>query len=358
MAESKLDQQVKTTVEVSIRLIFLFALIGWCLFLLSPFLVPVLWGAILAVAISPMYMALCHRFGNRPRVSAFLIVIVLLSSILIPFYFFVDSAVVHLKAFSHHLQQAKVIDIPPPNMSVKSWPIVGESIYDLWYRASDNLEEFLKSYRTELRELGKRLFRIIVGISGSVFQLLLSIIIAGILLATKGTREITQKFIGKLVGARGQEFVDLAEVTVRNVTKGILGVSLIQSAFLGLMFFLAGVPYAGVWALCCLLIGIMQLPPILVAGPIIIYIYSNTGVGMATFWAVILLLGTLIDNVLKPIFMGAGAAVPMLVIFLGAIGGFMLTGFIGLFTGAIVLSLGYRMLMSWLYEGEQEPTTT
>ena len=349
-----LENKVKNTVEISIRLIFLFLLIGWCLFLISPFLVPVLWGAILAVAIAPLYVRLCQWLGGRTKLSAFLMALVLLSLILVPFYFFVDSAVVHLKAFSSHLQQAKVIDIPPPNVSVKGWPILGESIYDFWFRASDNLEELLKSYRVEIREIGKRLFRMIMGISGSVLQLLLSIIIAGILLATKGTRDITQKFFGKLVGAKGQEFVEIAEVTVRNVTKGILGVSLIQSAFLGLMFFFAGVPYAGVWALCCLLIGIMQLPPLLVAGPVIIYIYSTTGVGMATFWAVILLLGTLIDNVLKPIFMGAGAAVPMLVIFLGAIGGFILTGFIGLFTGAIVLSLGYRLLISWLYDDVED----
>jgi predicted PurR-regulated permease PerM len=64
----------------------------------------------------------------------------------------------------------------------------------------------------------------------------------------------------------------------------------------------------------------------------------------------LIILFSLADNILKPWLMGKGAPVPMLVIFLGAIGGMIMSGFIGLFTGAIVLSLGYKLVTLWLDE--------
>jgi predicted PurR-regulated permease PerM len=56
----------------------------------------------------------------------------------------------------------------------------------------------------------------------------------------------------------------------------------------------------------------------------------------------------IIDNILKPLMMGIGAPAPMLIVFMGTIGGFIFNGFIGLFTGAIVLTLGYQLAMGWL----------
>jgi predicted PurR-regulated permease PerM len=54
------------------------------------------------------------------------------------------------------------------------------------------------------------------------------------------------------------------------------------------------------------------------------------------------------NNVLKPLLLGRGVAVPIAVIFLGAIGGFLAMGIIGLFIGAVVLSVGYKLFLAWL----------
>jgi predicted PurR-regulated permease PerM len=119
---------------------------------------------------------------------------------------------------------------------------------------------------------------------------------------------------------------------------------------MGIIFFLAGVPFAGVLMFLCLMLGIMQLPSLPISVGAVVWLFSNgeTSSTMAVVWAVLLLLASLSDNVLKPILLGKGAPVPMLVIFLGAIGGFMMSGFLGLFTGAIVLSLGYKLFISWI----------
>ena len=124
---------------------------------------------------------------------------------------------------------------------------------------------------------------------------------------------------------------------------------MIQSVLFAVGFYLAGIPYAGVWALVVLILAIVQLPPFLVVVPIIGYLFTLMSPVGAGFWTAYFILIGLSDNVLKPILLGKGAAVPMLVIFLGSIGGFIASGFLGLFIGAIVLSLGYKLLLAWLH---------
>ncbi|MBA7584652.1 hypothetical protein ES708_26609 [subsurface metagenome] len=133
-----------------------------------------------------------------------------------------------------------------------------------------------------------------------------------------------------------------------NVAKGVLGVAIIQSILLGIIFILAGVPYAGLWALLCLFFAVIQVGPIVVTIPVIIYLFASIDPWLAFIWTILIVLASLLDNFLKPILMGKGAPVPMLVIFLGAIGGFIASGFIGLFIGAIILSLGYKLYLGWL----------
>jgi predicted PurR-regulated permease PerM len=114
----------------------------------------------------------------------------------------------------------------------------------------------------------------------------------------------------------------------------------------------AGVPYAGIWFFLCVVLAIIQIGILPVSIGVIIYIWSHASGLTATLLTIWMLAVGLLDNVLKPILMGKGASVPMLVIFLGALGGFMYSGVVGLFTGAIILSLGYRLFDAWLKETE------
>ena len=139
-------------------------------------------------------------------------------------------------------------------------------------------------------------------------------------------------------------------MTIRNVSRGIIGVAFIQATLAGIGFLIAGVPLAGLWALISLFLAIIQIgvTPVLIV--VIIYIFSTASTLTAVLLTIWLILVGLSDNILKPLLLGKGAPVPMLVIFLGAIGGFIFSGFMGLFLGAIVLSIGYKLLQAWLDE--------
>ena len=341
------------TIEIIIRLGFLFLLIAWCFQLVYPFSGVILWAIILALAIAPLYNSLNRRLGDKPKLSAAIIILVGLLIIIIPSWLFLDSTIAGAQELNSRLEDGS-LSIPPPSDQVAEWPLIGEKTYDAWKQASANLEKFVTKYQDQIKQIGKSLIDGFLGVGGSILQFVLATIIAGILLATKGTDDISRKIFRKLVGSKGDEFADIATKTVRNVTKGVIGVGIIQGILVGIGFLLAGVPYAGIWALLVMILAILQLPPLIVIVPVIIYLFSVSSTLAASIWTVYLLLAGSSDNFLKPILLGKGAPVPMLVIFLGVIGGFMLSGFIGLFTGAIVLSLGYKLFIAWLDEGKSD----
>lgn len=345
--DKKLNDAVHYAIEIAIRLGFLFLLLAWCFRLVLPFADIMLWAVILAVATAPLYDTLNKKLGDKPKWAALLIIVMGLIIILVPTWLFLDSMIGGAQVMMSRLEEG-TLTIPPPSDKVAEWPLIGAKAFDLWTQASQNLEQFVMNYNEQILKIVTAFAGSILDMGGSALQLVLSTIIAGVLLATKGTSSFAEQFFYKLVGQRAGEFVDLTMKTVGNVVKGVIGVAFIQSILVGLGFLLAGVPYAGIWALLVLVLAILQLPPTLVSVPIIIYLFSVMDPLPAGLWAIYLVAASVSDNFLKPILLGKGAPVPMLVIFLGVIGGFMLSGFLGLFTGAIVMSLGYKLFLAWL----------
>ena len=187
-------------------------------------------------------------------------------------------------------------------------------------------------------------------------MMLASIVIAGVVLvfSEQGAMAAHNLFI-RMAGDQGGNFAKVTEVTIRNVARGIIGVAFIQAALAGLGFLAAGVPLAGLWALIGLLLAIVQIGVTPVSIVVIIYMFSTASTLTAVLLTIWLILVSLSDNVLKPLLLGKGAPVPMLVIFLGSIGGFIFEGFMGLFLGAIILSLGYKLILVWLDEKNNIP---
>jgi predicted PurR-regulated permease PerM len=181
----------------------------------------------------------------------------------------------------------------------------------------------------------------------------ISLMIASVLLITGDASNSARKVFRRLAGKMGDELADSIQKTINSVVRGVLGVAFFQALLIGIGFLIAGIPYAGVWTFLILFLTILQLPPTVMVIPAIIYLFANTGTLPAVLWTIYLVLAAISDNVLKPLVLGKGAPVPMLVIFLGVLGGFMLSGFIGLFTGAIVLSLGYKLMLAWMNGAEQ-----
>jgi predicted PurR-regulated permease PerM len=306
---------------------------------------------IIAVSIFPAFNLLAKKLNGKKKLSAILITALLLAFILIPGILFTDSMVAGIKKYSKELNSDD-LKVPPPDIRVKEWPLIGKTIFNGWDQAYKDLENSFKTYSPQLKAAGKWFLDALMGTGIGFLQFVISIVISGIFLATaESSGRFLYKLFNRLVGTRGDEFAALAENTIRNVSKGVIGVAFIQSFLAGLVFVLAGIPYAGLWALICLILAIIQIGPGLVIIPVIVYLFTVMDTWAAALWMVVLIVVMLSDNVLKPLLMGKGSSVPTLIIFLGSIGGFITSGFMGLFLGAIVLSLGYKLLINWIEEG-------
>ncbi len=343
----KENQSNNSVYDTTIRLFILILIVGWCLIIMVPFVSIILWSLILSFAMLPLHAGLSKKLGGRPKLASVIIVGTFFLIIIIPSGFLIGSLVEEVKDLKA-MYTAGTLTIPPPNESVKDWPVVGNKLYDAWLAASANLEETIVKYQEQLTNIGKTIVKGLLGSVSAVIQIVIAFIIAGILLVIPGVGESIRKFFRKLAGDRGDEFADTTVKTVGSVVKGIIGVALILALLHGLIFMFAGVPFAGLWTLLVFVLCVLQIPVIFVTLPIIIYLFAELGLTTAIIWTVVLFIAGLSDNVLKPLLLGKGAPVPMLVIFIGVIGGFIFSGFIGLFTGAIVMSIGYKLFVGWI----------
>jgi predicted PurR-regulated permease PerM len=345
---------VARALEAAIRIGLVALLLYWCFKIGQPFIEIIIWGIVIAVAIHPGYDRLKSALGGRGRLAATLITLFALIVLLVPTYMLSDSLINAVQEYSANIDKG-TLRVPPPPESVRSWPVIGEPLHTFWNLASNNLAAALSKITPQLKKFGIPLLSTAAGAGVGILKFVVSIIIAGVLLANAvGGGRAASTIARRLTGEQGTKAVELAEATVRSVTLGILGVAVIQTLLAGLGFLVVGVPGAGLWALLVLILAVVQLPTILILGPIIVYVFATASTVIAVMFAIWSLLVGMSDAFLKPLLMGRGVDVPMLIIFIGAIGGFIASGIIGLFVGAIILALGYKLFLLWL-NAETQP---
>jgi predicted PurR-regulated permease PerM len=343
--------------DTILKIVVLFLLIAWCIGIILPFLQPVIGGAIIAVALYPFFAKVKRWLGNRNKLSGVLLTLLLLIILLLPVALLTKSLVEGVESLVTQFRNQTLM-IPSPHPSVAGWPLVGKSISKIWLQASQNLTSAIMTYREPLSKLGIILLGKLGGFGTSLIIFFFSVIIAGVfLIKADALTDFMRKLTHRLAGEKSDEIIHIVGVSIKNVAKGILGVAFFQFIAAGMVFMLAKVPLAGLWALAVLVLAIIQLPTVIVFLPAIIYLFSVKELLSAIPWAIALVAIGASDNVLKPLLMGKGSSVPMLVIFLGAIGGFIFSGFTGLFTGAIVLSVGYTLIVHWIEEGQTDRET-
>jgi predicted PurR-regulated permease PerM len=357
--ESEISKErllLKRALEVGIRIGLLLLLVVWSFEIVRPFIVPVIWGIILAVATYPAYRRLDGALGGRSGLAATLITILLLVLLAGPMTMLAGTLIESARELAAQLREGQ-LQIPPPPESVVTWPVIGQPLAAFWELASVNLEEALERIGPQIKAVGVWLLAVAGGVGFGLLQFVFAIVISGVLLAyAKGGERAADAIAVRLIGEQGPKFADLAGATVRSVSRGILGVALIQAILAGLGFLAVGLPAAGLLALLCLFLAVIQIGIAVVTIPAIIYIFATADTHPAVLFLVWAVFVTALDNVLKPILLGRGVQVPMAIIFVGAIGGFLAHGIIGLFVGSVVLALGYTLFRAWLRESrEPEP---
>jgi len=337
--------------EVLIRAGLIFALAALCFQIFAPFLTLMVWGLILAVTLYPMQEYVAAKMGGRQGLAATLIVILGIALIVVPTAILMSSLGDSVQRLIHDVQSDALV-IPAPRESVAGWPVIGERVYALWSQAHADLPALVKSMQPKIGDLAKSALAFVASIGGGLLLFLAALIIAGILMAfgrsgSRASLAISERLAGP---ARGAEFATLATATIRAVAQGVIGVAFIQAIIVGLCLLVAGVPWAGVLAMIALVLGIAQIPALIVTLPAIAYIWllGDYGKGEAILYTLLIFVAGLADNVLKPLMLGRGVDAPMPVILIGALGGMAAAGILGMFVGATLLALGYQLFMGWV----------
>lgn len=334
-------------VQVAIRLGLLAFLIYWSFVLLQPFIPILAWAVVLAVALYPAFDWLSAHIGYRPRIAAFVITIAVLAVFLGPATWLGIGLVDGLRNISDQLTSGNIA-IPSPPESVRDWPLIGAPLHDVWRKASENLAALLRELAPHLKPLAGPILAIAGSAGTGTLKFLASVVIAGFLLRP-GPQLVatTRSMLTRIVPERSADFLALAGATIRTVVQGVIGVAVLQSLLAGIGLKIAGVPHAGVLAFAVLVLAIVQIGSAPVLLPVIIWTWMVKDVGSAVLITIYLVLVGLADNALKPLLMGRGLSTPVLVIFMGVLGGTLAHGIVGLFVGPIILAVAWELLMAW-----------
>lgn len=343
-------------IDIVIRLLFLGLFLFMALQLVAPLFGLMLWAVILAVAVYPIYQWLAAKLGGREVLSAVIITCIGLAITLGPIAVLATGVIDASTKLVAALQDGE-LRLPPPDRIREIW-LVGPWLADGWETLDHNLGAIVSKVGPSVLSAGSAILGRIAGIGLGLLMLSASVIIMGLLFKPgPAIATSARRFANRVFAPRGAGFVDLAGATVRNVSRGVIGVAVIQSLMAGIIMVIFGVPLAGPLTLAALFLGIIQVGPGPVLIPVIIWAWLSMGTGLALLFTVVMVPVMLVDNVLRPILMSRGLETPMLVILVGVLGGMLAYGLIGLFIGPVILAVFYELLSAWLKMGDEDSGT-
>ena len=334
-------------IDIVIRLCLL-GLIGyWALSVISPFLTIVLWSAILTVALYPIFDWLAQRLGSR-RLAAALVTLSCLLIVIGPVAWLAIGLIDGIDLLAKKYD-AGLLSLPKLAETAQGWPLIGDYISQLWTYASTNVKTVVVEILPKLKPVGSKLIEIAAGAGFGLLELGAAIVIAGFMFSP-GPQLVNaiRLLLNRLLSRGSEETLQMIGATIRNVSRGVVGVAVVQSFLAGIGFVIAGIPAAGFFAFLALLLSIVQVGAAVVLIPIVIWSWIAMETTYAIIFTAYMIPVSLIDNVLRPMAMAHGLATPMLVIMIGVIGGTITHGIIGLFLGPVILSVAWNLVVAWV----------
>ncbi len=340
------DRILDLSVDVGLRLAIVTFMVAMCVIIVRPFAILILWAIILAVALAAPFEKLTGLVGRRGWAATGLS-LAGVALVVIPSFFMGTSLVETVGSIRSSLD-AGTLEAPPPNESVARIPLVGARIYEAWELAHDDIQQAVQQFEPQLRAAGDWTIGFLRGVGGAVLQTLVALIIASVFLTYRdGAVGTARRLARRFAPRNGDDYVTMAGATINSVTQGVLGVAAFQGLLTWILLAVVGMPFAPVWGLAMFVVATLQLPGLLLMiFPIIWSLSHLSGLGLVAF-IVLGIVVAVVDAPLKAMLLGRGLPIPTYIILIGAIGGMVSMGMMGLFVGAVILGIAYRLLWLW-----------
>ena len=341
----------KSYFEVAIALLLLFVLLFSLYRVLSVFFGVFTYAIIFSVSFYSLFEGLSKRLKNKRSLAAFIYALLLILIVATPFYYIISALSDYAVQAEQWIKDVQVNGVPDLPAWIANMPIAGEKVTPVWLKLQADPTGTLAAYEPQIRSVLQQIISGGAGIVGATLEFIVGIIISAIFLAT-GLKMLAPIYaiMGKIAGENdGASIVNATGRAVKGVAVGVMGTAFIAAFFAWVGFAIAGISFAIGLAAITFFLVVIQIGPVLVFVPAAIWLFMTGQTGMGTFISIYTLAVMIpIDNILKPVLIGKSGKLPVLVLFLGVIGGMVAWGFTGMFKGAIILALFYTIINSWL----------
>jgi predicted PurR-regulated permease PerM len=344
----------------TLAILFIVTLIVASIWIVRPFLAPVIWATMIVVATWPLMLKVERALWGRRGLAVAVMTLAMLLVFVLPFWAAVGTIADYADRFAEWGRYLKDFKVPQPPTLIDVIPVFGTKIASVWREFAAMSPDALAAKLGPYVGIAARWVAAEAGTIGMlVVQFLLTVIIAAVMYsggetAARGVR----RFAHRLAGERGDQVAVLAAQAIRGVALGVVVTALVQSTLAGVGLLVAGIPLAGVLTALMLMLCLAQVGPMPVLIPAVIWLYWSGDTG----WGTVLLIFTLfvgtLDNILRPFLIKKGADLPLLLIFAGVIGGIVSLGLLGIFVGPVVLAVSYTLLGAWISDVPEKAANT
>jgi len=336
--------------RILLAVVFTGALVGGSLWILQPFLGAIIWAVMIVVATWPVMRWVQRHLGGHRWAAVTVMSVLLLLVLIVPVAMAVGTLVGNIDIITGWAKNLGELRLPAPPSWLAGLPFVGEPAARFWNQAAvEGFQPLAAKLSPYAGTLGRWLIGQLGTFGGILLQFVLTVVAAAVLYAYgEEAADFMHRFGRRLAGKHGEDAVVLSGQAIRGVAMGVVVTALVQSLIGGLGLLIAGVPFAPVLTALMFLLAVAQIGAVPVLVVPVIWLYLNDNYGWGTFLLVVAIVAGTLDNVLRPILIKKGADLPLLLIFIGVIGGLIAFGLIGIFVGPLVLAVTYTLLIAWV----------
>lgn len=346
----KMSKKISESIVPFAALLVLFIFLSWVI--VSPLGRPLLWSVVLSYFAYPLYKYLHSNFfpGRLTNIAAGITTLAIVVFMAIPMLFFALFLIKEFMRVYEAVMQSGVLSGSYTEIIQKlhNVPLLGKLLYNLDFVSGFPVfESIIGSSVNWITGFVRVLSREILGNAFKVFYLLAVVTVSSFFIVRDGhlIRQYV-KDIMPLTESERENIIERSAKMLRAVVYGIVVTAAIQGSLGGLGWWFVGLGHPVLFGFFMFITGMIPFvgtPVIWVPGALSLFISGDyTGGLILLGWGIGAV--SMVDNFIRPIFISGESKIHMLVIFVGIFGGLLNWGFLGLFIGPLILSLGIFLL--------------